>query len=420
MTAAREQREKADLRGPLAARLVPLLVVAFAAIAISAPLAHYWRGCAELRETAARDASDIGVVLAREAEQRPVLWRYDSIRLVQHLRAYEDRPDVARIEIVDAHARLLDASASDAEDGLVWASAPIAMRGELVGHVWIGMRLDALRGRSLVLLAFFAALALSLVVLVHAITMRSAALAEDRIDGLVERLANARSEQRVRMLGARAVAAQEEERRAIARDLHDTVGQALTAIRIQAEVLSARAGDPVAVRTVARRVAEASDATIEEVRRAIDRLGPAVLDELGLEAALARLLEQVAEVAGLEVTTHIAEVEQMPAAIETTCYRIAQEALTNVARHAGATRVTVSLRLDGEAIVLEIRDDGRGLEGDKEEPGHGLRSMRERAELLGGSLAIEPAPEGGTWIRARLPLPSEPSAETPITEAPIA
>jgi two-component system sensor histidine kinase UhpB len=245
-------------------------------------------------------------------------------------------------------------------------------------------------------------LAIGLVAAVRAIVMRSAAGAESRIDELVDRLAAARSEQRVRAIGARAVSAQEEERRAIARDLHDSLGPGRTAIRIQAELLRGGDGASAADRA-AKKIAETSDATIEEVRRAIARLGPAVLDELGLSRAVARLIEDAKENASLSIESRLDGAEGLSAALESTCYRIVQEALTNVARHAGARTARVTITREGDDVVVEIEDDGRGAEptGDA---GHGLRAMRERAELLGGTLEIER--DGGTKVRAVLPLRS--------------
>lgn len=400
---------RSDVSGPLEARLVPVLALLTAFVTASAPLAFHWVGAAELREGAAQSANEIAALIAAEAEERPVLWRYDTIRLLEHARTYAAQPHVGRVEVVDAEGRLLDPAASREAGDLLWERAPIVARDATVGHVWVGMSPGALRARSAVLLGVFALIGVALALVVHSIVMRSARTAESRIDALVDRLARTRSEQHLLALGARAVSAQEEERRAIARDLHDSIGQALTSIRVQAEVLATRTVDETTERG-ARKIAQASDATIEEVRRAIARLGPAVLDELGLGAAIARLLEDLEET-GVSIEARIEPISEMSAAVERTAYRIAQEALTNVARHAAASRVAITIERRGEELSLEVRDDGRGITPDELESSHGLRAMRERAEILGGSLSIEALPEGGTRLLATLPLAAPPRGD---------
>jgi two-component system sensor histidine kinase UhpB len=273
----------------------------------------------------------------------------------------------------------------------------------------VGSSRAALRQRALALLLGFAVLAVILALLVYAIALRSARGAEERIAALVERLAAQTTEERVRALRLGAIAAQEEDRRAIARDLHDSVAQSLTAIRIQTEVLSAHlarsdAASREPLGAIVAGMARTTDATIEEVRRALARLRPAALDEIGLARAIGRLADDAGERLGLEITRELDVPGGLAATVETAIYRIVQEALTNVVRHAqGVTRVRVSLAERGALLVVDIEDDGAGLAAPEGHEGSGLRGMRERAELLGGRFEAARRSPRGTRIHAEIP-----------------
>lgn len=207
----------------------------------------------------------------------------------------------------------------------------------------------------------------------------------------------------------RLVAAREEERRRLRRDLHDGLGpqlasQALTIDAARAlMVTDAAAADALLVD-----LKEQGRAAVADVRRLVYNLRPPALDNLGLVAALRQEAVPCGR-AGLRVTIAAPEpLPPLPAAVEMAAYRIAQEALTNAARHAGARSCIVGLALDdhGRTLALEIADDGRGL-GTEHRAGVGTASMRERAEELGGLCVVEGRPGGGTLVRARLPLPRE-------------
>jgi two-component system sensor histidine kinase UhpB len=197
------------------------------------------------------------------------------------------------------------------------------------------------------------------------------------VDEMLDRLEAERRES-----ARRALVAQEAERVRIARELHDEVGQALTAVMWMVD------GD---AREAVRR-------TLEEVRGIARRLRPEALDDLGLTAALATLTVSVQRASGVRVERELdgEAAARLSADEELVAYRVAQEALTNVVRHSGARQATVTLRFDVDEVVLEVRDDGCGMDGSE---GTGLRGMRERALLVGARLALEPAPSGGTVVR---------------------
>jgi len=204
----------------------------------------------------------------------------------------------------------------------------------------------------------------------------------------------------------RLVTAREEERRRLRRDLHDGVGPALAGTLLKMEAARATLAErPEGAAVALAEVASATRRVIDEVRRVTYDLRPPALDELGLVGALR---EQAAAFAGgptgaLRIEIQVpADLPPLPAATEVAAYRIGVEALTNVVRHSGARRAEIMIGVQGQALLLQVRDDGRGFENGS--AGVGLPSMRERAEELRGSLEITPADDRGTLVRALLPL----------------
>jgi two-component system, NarL family, sensor histidine kinase UhpB len=212
-------------------------------------------------------------------------------------------------------------------------------------------------------------------------------------DQMLERLEQERRESARRALGA-----QEEERLRIARELHDEVGQALTAVLLQLDRAQAHIGGEPAQRI--REAREAARATLEEVRAIARNLRPEALDDLGLAAALRQLCVE-AERTGVLIDRDISSGVTLDREAEVVVYRVAQEAITNALRHAGAERIRLTLQPDGDRTVLRIRDDGRCIGHAPE--GAGVRGMRERAVLVGGTLELADAPGGGTSVTLTLP-----------------
>jgi signal transduction histidine kinase len=203
------------------------------------------------------------------------------------------------------------------------------------------------------------------------------------------------------------VLAREEERRRLRRDLHDGLGPQLAGLALKLETLRNRlTGDPLADSLLADLAKRTQEATAD-IRHLVYELRPPALDELGLVSALREGATQYSQQGynSVNITLDAPEsLPPLPAAVEVAVYRIAQEALTNVVRHAEAHTCLIRLGLD-EAIgvlCLEVQDDGKGLPI-KRRAGVGLNSMRERAEELGGTLTILPIPTGGTSLLARLP-----------------
>jgi signal transduction histidine kinase len=197
------------------------------------------------------------------------------------------------------------------------------------------------------------------------------------------------------------LAAAEQERRRWARELHDETLQALGGLQV---LLSSaiRRGTPETLEQSVREAVEHIGTEIENLRTLITELRPAALDELGLEPALESLTRRVATVEGLELDLTVEVGGRLDRELETTVYRLVQEALTNIGKHARADRVSVRVVLDYDALRVEIRDDGRGFDPRSPADGFGLLGMRERVTLAGGELDVTSQP-GETVIRATLP-----------------
>lgn len=213
------------------------------------------------------------------------------------------------------------------------------------------------------------------------------------------------SEQVARDSLRRVVEAQELERRRLARELHDETGQALTSILLNLRTLEeAAAGDES--RAAATTVRELVLSTIQDVRRLAVELRPKALDDFGLVPALERLTQTFAEQTGLAVDFEPALAGgRLPAEVETALYRIVQESLTNVVKHARARRVSVLLTRKDRAVVAVVEDDGRGFDPQAtRDGGFGLVGMRERVALVDGRLQVESSEGGGTTLVVEVPL----------------
>jgi len=298
-------------------------------------------------------------------------------------------------------SRSLDPSRSRVDRGLfqegirTYTVVPLTANGQQVGALTLGLGSD------------------------EELSPADLELAHEIADSLAVPIQNARlleelrtSREHLRFLSRQLMGAQEVERRHIARELHDQIGQTLTAIKISLQSME-RLPHPMSFEPHLSETIETVDRTLERVRDLSLDLRPSVLDDLGLAAALESYVERLSERTGISAHCFVQPPETpISPALEITCFRIAQEALTNVARHAQAKNVWVSLRERGNELHLTISDDGVGFDvvstlryGAHDE--HlGLMGMQERVALVDGEIEIDSGPGRGTEIVARLPLAS--------------
>jgi signal transduction histidine kinase len=219
--------------------------------------------------------------------------------------------------------------------------------------------------------------------------------------------------EQLRQLSRQILSAQEEERKHISRELHDVIAQTLTGINVQLAALAK--GAAINTKDLAHNIArtqQAVEKSVDIVHRFARELRPAVLDDLGLIPALHSFMKNFTTRTGVRShLTAFAGVEQLETARRTVLFRVAQESLTNVARHAKASRVEVSLQNQPDGICMKIKDDGRSFQVDRTLHANGgkrlgLLGMRERVEMVGGTFCVESAPGQGTTVRVEIPSPT--------------
>ena len=266
---------------------------------------------------------------------------------------------------------------------------------------------------------------LALMVTANAFLLRASLAPLDGLTTLMERFDSLRSGDRLRISGngdlshligtfnamldrleadrsastARVLAAQEAERQRIARELHDEIGQSLTVVLLQLKRVVDRVPDDLSEDMLA--VRESVRSCLDEVRGVARRLRPGVLEDLGLLSALSALVSEFDHVEGLELDKSLEAPPGLDPDTELVIYRIAQESLTNVARHSRAGHACLSLSREPGLVVLEVTDDGCGPPGTD---GTGILGMRERALLIGARLSITGGPAGGTRVRLAVPI----------------
>jgi signal transduction histidine kinase len=368
---------RVDLARPFARRLIPLVLASSGLFAAAVPLAYHLEGRRELAAGGRAAAGQVARVVEQAMLARPLLWRYDAAKLAEQLQA-AGLGTLDGLEVQDAAGRRL-ALGRAPRGAVVWGRADVVVDRQRLASVWVAEGLGPLWASTGVIALFCTLLALLLGAALYLYPLRTVTRAETRIAAL---------------LAERRVALQEEERRRIARELHDGAGQALTAARLQLLALRRQGLPAAAAATVERHLDEA----LEEVRRSTSALLPAPLTELGLLGALERHCATYAEATGMDIALDApAGFPELSPALQTAVYRIAQEALHNTVRHAAASRAVVRLQADARSLALEVDDDGRGF-GEAAT----CQSIRERVAGLGGS--VEWPEVGSARLRVTLPL----------------
>jgi signal transduction histidine kinase len=228
-------------------------------------------------------------------------------------------------------------------------------------------------------------------------TFRTIAVSHERIVHLANQLRSLASHER---------RSREDERARIARDLHDELGQQLTGLKFD---VAAMAGGSAGLRERLNELSASLDEAIRTVRRLSTELRPGVLDQLGLAAALEWVAQDYSRRTGMRATVEVTELD-VPGEIATAIFRVVQESLTNVARHAQATEFSVRLVQTDDTITLAVGDNGRGFRLDGEQ-GFGILGMRERVGVLGGDFRVGPGPDGiGTEVSCSFPLTRQAAA----------
>jgi signal transduction histidine kinase len=385
-----------------------LAVVAATAVpmAMAAPIAFFVQKRQELLTTARGQAAQVAEVVRTAVDERPRLWRYDATKLGARLAAEGLDRAPLRVFAGGVEVPIERVHPGPPPRWPMWGRFdlrmphPVLGKDQVAASIWVAVDARPLATGTAALALLFALLAAGLGTVLYLLPVRAIGLAERRVHQL---------------LGQLALTLQEEDRRRISRDLHDGAGQAITAARLELLALAPPAVDGEGEGATRRerltlalgRVAAHLDEALAEVRRSTTALAPPALAELGFARAVERHCEAFADAVGLRVDCSVATgLPPLGAHVELACYRIVQEALANVARHAGAAEAGVAIAIEGGHLRLRVSDDGKGLDDDSDEaPGHGLANIRERARLLGGDLRIGARRGGGRGLELEVSLP---------------
>lgn len=402
-------------------RMLPLAVAAGLVVALVPPLSYAVVTWPQMEAQAAIYARQIATAVQASAEHQPYLWRYNAPKILQATTGHRAQRDIGTVTVTDCGGRVVFGP-SEMAIGTGRGDGPRGEAPVMRGHAMVArvaVRLDhhaqlttlgGLAGAAGLAGLFVGALLFWFPTRVVrrqarelAETVRRLEEAEAHLTGMNEEL-NGRvraAVREVRGMSGRVVGIQEEERLRIARDLHDGVGQAVTALQIELRLM---AGSPDGR---ARHLAEASrlaEEVLAEIRQTVMALRPAQLAEGGFAEALGAGVERFELRTGIPASlrTH-GDLSMVPGDVATAALRILQEALTNVSRHAGAGEVGVVATVGGGTFALEVRDDGCGFDPARA-GGSGILGMRERATFFGGTAEVGSADGEGTRVRVVIPL----------------
>ena len=426
-------------------RVLPIMIIFVLVLSTIPPLLYFYLSVEGTRSKGEILAGEVASFLRREVYASPVLWKYDTFKLITHLQDFSIQPHLVGILIEDEHGAIVnvrDEKQLEKYDCplITWSMAPLKIDNKLYGKVFVGFDISEIRKTAFLLFLPFLVIGLVLAGGIYFYSRRLTGRAQDNMDSLFAQINRTKEEldylnknleqevgdktkelkaayeklkagkEQLARLSAKSIMLQEEEKKSIARELHDSLGQTMTAIRIDIELLGKGDIDVEERRRLMKRSAEMIDEAINELRQVVELMRPPILDYAGLKNALQRAIEKFEERAGARVSANIAiEEGEIPPAVEIACYRIVQEALTNVMKHASAGRVGIAIAMTDSMLSIEIKDDGKGFDAKAAEKkeSRGMAGIRERTELLGGSAQWDTGPGRGCSLKVDLPLKGE-------------
>ena len=402
-----------------ALRMLPVAVGAGLVVAVVPPLAYRLVAWQRLTGQAAIYARHVARELRLVADRQPYLWRYNAGKILQATSIHEGQREVERVLVRDCAGRLIAPAdaAEPARPRRLAGRAPVTSHGQLVAWVEIVMSTRDERPRlaRIARASTATGLLLGLVIflLPTRVVRRQARLLGETLDRLREADASltaanrdlaarvAAAVQEIRELSGHLLEIQERERSRIARDVHDVVGQSLTALGLELELARCR---PDQGAEHLAKAAHLCDEALRELRHVVHDLRPPELTSGALAEILRSYTERFEERTGIAASFRCPPTLTLPEPIATCLLRVLQEALTNVSRHARAQEVGVTLAVQDGSVSMEVVDDGVGADAVPSPGGTGLRAMRERCAFLGGSATVEMRPGAGTRVSVTLPL----------------
>lgn len=438
------------------AYLLPILILIMFIVSLSSPIALIILETRQLKIQGKQYADKIADLLSTHIISDPVLWKYNTLKIITHLSISTMHPDLKQIIITDnsgipININGIKQSQKRSLVHLLWVSSSISNENTGFGKVWLGLSIDRIVKNSLLLFFPFFTIGMILCLIVYFIPARIIRKSEEEIIKLIQSLKESQNnlsalnknlaekveektkeissaykelkqkEKRLRQVSQKTVAIQEEMQRKIARELHDSVGQILTAIRIQLQILSTLPKESVESQYI--KIFKLLDNAIDEIRNTISLLRPTILDEMGLKKALEQYCMNFEQQTSIKVDLSFEISEKYSSTIETACYRIVQEGLTNIKKHSKATITRISIKKYEDNLFIEIQDNGKGmlemgltefdkiLNNSKQNKKFGLIGIKERVELLDGEMSIARGIGDGISINIRVSLSSSENNE---------
>jgi|GEM_PF-2954001 len=420
-------------------RMLPLIVLLLVLISTISIYTYFSINIGKLEDRGRGVAKQLVYILRVELSSKPYLWKYNTAKIVEFAKSYliEDR-DLWAVVVTTANDEIImeqPVRRREKHNPVIYLSENLDLGEERHATVWVGMSLARVKREALSILLplFFAgfSMALGLYFYVKKIVrdsnlkikslleeieearqelIRVNRNLEERVEERTSKLQEAlleleNSRNEIAKLAAKTQVLNEEEKRQIARELHDAVGQALVALRLNLDLME-RSESSEEKEKIKMDTLNLIENAIEETRRVVSNLRPPAIDSLGFEESVIRLVEGFASKSGIESDVSInLHGGKLSNAVEIALYRVVQEAMTNVVRHSHAKKVVVCLSVIDSNAVLEIVDDGIGFDFKLKDGfgGCGLKGMKERIEILGGTFMIETKLGKGTKILVKIP-----------------
>lgn len=428
------------LTGYMIPRMLPVILIFIIMLSTSVPAVYFILSITEAGVRSHTLAREISNYIKRQTSSNPVMWKYDTIKIINYIKDISHHPLLAAIVVEDERGSPInidDDTQRLRSDFILWSSAPITINNILFGKVWVGIDTKPISRRSILLVIPFLVCGLLISSLIYYYSIRLLTKAELTIETLFKEINRTKNEldrlnknleiqveektkklskaynslrqsqEEIKRISTKSVLIQEEEKKRVARELHDSLGQTLTAIRIELERLEPRAEKESDVEKILSKCKRLSDEAINELRAVVESMRPPILDCIGLDGAINKLAEGLSQRMEAEIKKQInLNGAQIPPAVEVACYRIMQEALTNVMKHSKASDVEIKAEVKDGHLIMQVSDNGKGFDPTtiNESECHGVVNIKERATLLGGEALWESHRGKGCVVTVNIPI----------------
>ncbi len=408
-----------SLQVRFARRMAPLAIIVGIVVAVVPPLTYRLVAWDKLSEQAQVYAGHIAQGIRDAVYRQPLLWRYNAPKILHATLLHRDQHDISSIEILDCTGEIVLHSGHPSTDRAAEPQGMVTVYRHGQAAAFVSVHIDSTaHEHALMAIALFSIpLGILMAILSYWYPTRVVRRQSRRLLDTNERLQTARDAlasaneglnqkvnagaERIRALSSRVVQIQEDERRRIARDLHDGLGQAITGLQMELELaLTHPEGCRVRLGTGIQMCTE----TIADLRRVVQEIRPPELDTSDIPETLRTYAEQFEERTGITTYFHARGKRACGVEVGLCLFRLLQEGLTNIKRHAQASEIGINVHIHDTGVTMQITDDGSGFDATKSTTGTGLTGMQERCAFLNGTAEFESAPGLGTTLEFNIPL----------------